>query len=377
MNTYIHERVGWPEFVWDALALEPLIGAVRFRQGHLQGRMQGLGFADQAKTGMRFLEAEIVKSCAIEGEILDSEQVRSSIARQLGMETLGLKKASRHIDGIVEMMLDATRNHGRSLTADRLQRWQAALFPTGRSGMRDIVTGAWRTGPMRVVSGRMGREKVHFEAPTATRITGEMDAFITWCNQAPTLDPVLKAAVSHFWFVTIHPFDDGNGRIARAIGEMMLARADQSADRFYSMSSQIEAERNLYYDTLEASQKGGLDITRWLLWFMECLLRTIEQAEITVSDVLWKAHVWSRINEKQINNRQRTVLNRLIDGFKGKLNSSKYAKLAKCSSDTALRDINDLLEHGILLKNEAGGRSTSYRLSEEQCKSSKTAQKDT
>ena len=278
------------------------------------------------------------------------------------MDVGGVVTASRHIDGIVEMMLDATQHCDETLTSERLWRWHSALFPSGRSGMRDITVGSWRAGAMQVVSGRMGREKIHFEAPDATRIPEEMMAFIKWFNTKGGLDPVLAAAVTHLWFVTIHPFDDGNGRIARAVSEMALARADQTSERFYSMSSQIEAERNQYYDVLEASQKGSLDITRWLIWFVECLGRTIDRAEMTLSGVLYKARVWEKVNEGPINDRQRKVINRMLDDFKGNLNTSKYAKMTRCSTDTALRDIRELLERGILAKNDAGGRSTSYHL---------------
>ncbi len=361
---YIHQLKEWPDLQWDAGKLAPLLANVRHRQGHLLGQMKAQGFRQRAEAGLANLTSEIVKSSAIEGEKLDADQVRSSIARHLGMDTGGLPPAARHIDGIVEMMLDATGRYNEPLTEKRLFGWHSALFPTGRSGMRDITVGAWRTGPMYVVSGGTGYEKIHYEAPDAGRVQEEMAAFLNWFNSESGMDPVLKAALAHFWFVTIHPFDDGNGRIGRAITELALARADQTSDRFYSMSSQIEAERKAYYAALEFTQKGAIDITRWMEWFLECLGRTIDRAEEALSEVLKKARIWEKINQGSINDRQRIVINRLLDGFEGNLNTSKYAKLAKCSSDTALRDINELLDRGILEKNSAGGRSTNYRLVE-------------
>jgi Fic family protein len=321
-------------------------------------------------------EAETLASCirkaqqsladlAIEGEVLDIRQVRSSLARRLGIEVAGVVPSPRTVDGIVEMMLDATRSFGQPLTAERLFGWHAALFPTGRSGMRRIIVGGWRTaesGPMQVVSGPIGRERVHFEAPDAKRVAGEMDAFLEWFNAPMAIDPVMKAGVAHFRFVTIHPFEDGNGRIARAIADMALARADGRPERFYSMSAQIEAERRAYYEVLEDSQKGGMDITPWLKWFLECLGRALTRAEGTLASVLRKAHVWQWIGTAPVNERQRKVLNRLLDGFEGKLTTSKYAALTACSNDTALRDIQALVAQGVLAQNERGGRSASYRL---------------
>jgi Fic family protein len=293
--------------------------------------------------------------------------VRSSIARRLGLDVAGLPKAHRDVEGVVEMMLDATRNFGAKLTKKRLFAWHASLFPTGRSGMEHITVGAWRpkeAGAMRVVSGPYGHEKVHFEAPRAERLASEMRQFIDWFNVPASIDPVLKAGIAHFWFVTIHPFEDGNGRIARAIADMALARADGTQDRFYSMSSQIEAERKDYYLKLEATQRGDVDITRWLAWFLACLGRAIDGADQTLATVLYKANLWQRINRRPVSDRQRMVINRMLNGFKGFLTSSKYAKLAKCSPDTALRDIRELLDRGILVQNPGGGRSTSYRLAE-------------
>jgi len=336
------------------------------------GRMESLGFDLKAEASLAVLTSDVVTSSAIEGEVLNPEEVRSSIARRLGMDVAGLPTAGRNVEGMVEMLLDATRSFDNPLSKERLFDWHAALFPTGRSGMRRIEVGAWRTkesGPMQVVSGPIGREKVHFEAPEAARLDAEMDRFIDWFNKPASLDPVLKAGIAHFWFVTIHPFDDGNGRIARAIADMMLARADGTKDRFYSMSSRIEAERKDYYLRLEAAQRGELDITSWLEWFLGCLERAIEGARHTLAAVLQKALIWQRINRQPVHDRQRLVINRMLNGFEGFLSTSKYAKLAKCSSDTALRDIQELVDRGILVRNPGGGRSTNYRLADLECKS--------
>jgi Fic family protein len=364
---YIHEKPGWPSFRWDSEPLTPLLVEVRHKQGRLLGKMEALGFELRAEASVNALTADVVKSSAIEGEFLDPDQVRSSIARRLGVDAAGLPPASRLVEGVVEMMLDATQNFTSELTQERLFAWHAALFPTGHSGMSPIAVGQWRpkeAGAMQVVSGPIGREKVHFEAPGAERLAAEMEAFIEWFNAPPATDAVLKAAIAHFWFVTIHPFEDGNGRIARALADMALARADGTKDRFYSMSAQIEAERKTYYDVLEKSQRGDLDITRWLRWFLECLDRTIDGAEGELAGVLTKARVWQRINRRPVNERQRAVVNRMLGGFQGFLTTSKYAKLARCSSDTALRDVQELLERGILVRNPGRGRSTSYRLAE-------------
>jgi len=309
----------------------------------------------------------VVKSSAIEGETLNPEEVRSSIARRLGLDVAGLPRAGRDVEGVVEMMLDATRRFGAPLTKERLFDWHASLFPSGRCGMRRITVGAWRTqdaGPMQVVSGPLGRETVHFEAPATDRLEKEMAQFIHWFNAPAPMDPVLMAGVAHFWFVTIHPFEDGNGRIARAIADMALARADGTQDRFYSMSSQIAAERRDYYSSLEAAQRGDGEITHWLAWFLGCLDRAIDAAGQTLAAVLHKARVWQRIHRHPVNDRQRLVINRMLEECKGFLTTSKCAKLAKCSTDTALRDIRELLERGILVQNPGGGRSTSYRLAD-------------
>ena len=366
MTTYIHELKEWPGFRWnDGLAAKHL-ASVRHRQGRLIGRMEALGFDLRAEAVLATLTEDVLKSSEIEGEILDRDQVRSSIARRLGMDIGALAPADRHIEGVVEMMLDATQKCTEALTDERLFAWHAALFPTGRSGMTRIIVGAWRddgSGPMQVVSGPIGRRRVHYEAPSAPRLEAEMSAFLKWFNDEAVLDPVLKAALAHLWFVTIHPFDDGNGRIARAIADMALARSEQSAQRFYSMSAQIRLERDAYYDILEATQKGDLDVTAWLEWFLGCLDRAIEGAENMLSGVLYKARFWETIKGQPLNERQRKVINLLLDGFAGKLTSSKWAALTKSSPDTALRDITDLVKRGVLVRGAGGGRSTSYSLS--------------
>lgn len=363
--TYIHERKDWPKFRWQDQALAASLAEVRHRQGRLIGRMEALGFKLREEAVLRTLTEDVIKSSEIEGEELDVDQVRSSIARRLGMDVAGLVPAERDVEGVVEMMLDATQRYDQPLTQDRLFGWHAALFPTGRSGMNKIIVGDWRddsSGPMQVVSGPIGREKVHYEAPTADRVGQEMAAFIAWLDAKHEIDPVIIAAVAHLWFVTIHPFEDGNGRIARAIADLALARSEQSAQRFYSMSSQIRAERNRYYDLLEATQKGDLDITPWLQWFLECLDRAFDKADDTLSAVMDKSRYWDAIKDQPLNERQQRVLNRLLDGFEGKLTSSKWAKLTKSSQDTASRDIDDLIRKGVLVRGAAGGRSTSYEL---------------
>jgi Fic family protein len=367
MTTYIHELKEWPHFGWSQERLAKLLAAVRHHQGRLIGRMEGLGFGLRAEASLRTLTEEVIKSSEIEGEILNRDQVRSSIARHLGMDIGALTSADRNVEGVVEMILDATEKYDQPLPAERLFGWHAALFPTGRSGMTKIEVGAWRaekSGPMQVVSGPIGRERVHYEAPAAARLEKEMQAFLDWFNGKDEMDPVLKAGIAHLWFVTIHPFDDGNGRIARAIADMALARSEKSAQRFYSMSAQIRQERSAYYDILEATQKNDLDITPWLEWFLGCLDRAFDGAETILGAVLKKARFWEKHAGASLNERQRIVVNRLLDGFEGKLTSSKWAKLVKSSQDTALRDIEDLVRRGILVKDAAGGRSTSYSLAE-------------
>jgi len=366
--SYIHEKSDWPNLRLDDARLLPLLADVRHRQGRLLGRMEGLGFRLRAEASLTTLTADVIKSSAIEGAVLDAEQVRSSIARRLGLDFGGKVQTSRDVEGVVEMMLDATQKCTEPLTAERLFSWHASLFPTGRSGMRRITVGAWRPatiGPMQVVSGPIGRERVHFEAPAANRLRREVTVFLKWFGAANGIDPVLKAGIAHLWFVTIHPFEDGNGRISRAIADMALARAEGMVERFYSMSTQIEAEKKQYYLNLEQSQKGGTDITSWLEWFLGCLGRAVAGAEDGLASVLRKAKTWERINSQSpVNERQRTVINRLLDGFEGNFSTSKYAKLAKCSGDTALRDINILLNQGVLVQVAGGGRNTSYRLVE-------------
>ena len=367
--SYIHERPDWPKLRWNDAGLSPLLAGVRHRQGRLLGRMEGLGFRLRAEATLTTLTSDVIQSSAIEGERLDAAEVRSSIARRLGLDFGAAKKASRNVEGVVEMMLDATQKFREPLTAERLFAWYASLFPTGRSGMQKITVGAWRRaaiGAMRVVSGPLGKERVHFEAPPARRLAREMAKFLAWFERGPEIDPVLKAGVAHFWFVTVHPFEDGNGRIGRAIADMALARADGAAERFYSMSAQIEAERKEYYLRLERCQRGDLDITHWLEWFLECLGRAVSGAEVALAGILRKAKLWEWINRKPVNERQRKVINRLLDGFEGKLSTSKYAVLAKCSEDTALRDIKEMVERGIFVQEAAGGRSTRYSVAEPQ-----------
>jgi Fic family protein len=364
---YIHERPDWPKYTWDQEKLAPKLAAVRHRQGRLIGRMEAIGFPLRKEAELQTLTLDVLKSSEIEGEVLSPEQVRSSIARRLGMDIAGAIPADRHVEGVVEMMLDATQNFDKPLTAERLFGWHAALFPTGRSGLHKIIVGAWRDdskGPMQVVSGPIGHEKVHFEAPAAKRLKSEMAKFIGWANKTSDIDPVLRAALAHLWFVTIHPFDDGNGRIARAIADWALAQSENSSQRFYSMSSQIRLERNDYYDILKETQKGTLDVTEWMEWFLGCLDRAIAGTESSLAGVFRKARFWENAAGKSINDRQRLILNKLLDGFEGKLTSTKWAKLAKCSQDTAQRDIQALIDQRILVKDAAGGRSTSYSLAD-------------
>lgn len=365
MVTYIHQLPDWPAFAWDQAKLAPLLAHVNHRLGRLLGQMSTYGFDLRSEALLRTLTLDVVKSSEIENEVLDLDQVRSSIARRLGMDIAGLVPADRYVEGTVDMMLDATQHFNAPLTKQRLFDWHAALFPTGRSGMYSILVGAWRNdsqGAMQVVSGPDGRERVHYEAPAAAKVDAEMTAFLAWFNQDQALDPVLKAALAHFWFVTIHPFDDGNGRIARAIADMQLARADKSSQRFYSMSAQIKKEHKAYYDMLEKSQKGSLNIFAWLEWFLVCIDHALDATETTLSDIIRRARFWEMHTALALNERQRFMLNKLLDDFVGKLNTSKWAKMAKCSQDTALRDIQYLIEQKILVKEIGGGRNTSYVL---------------
>jgi len=361
-SRYIHQRPEWPAFTWRHEAIAQLLTDVRHRQGKTLGRMEQLGFSLRAEATLETLTLDVLKSSEIEGEILNPEQVRSSIARHLGMDIAGLIPADRHVEGVVEMMIDATQHYDQPLTDDRLFGWHSALFPTGRSGIHKITVGTWRTGPMYVVSGAMGKERIHFEAPEAAQLNEEMNKFLTWFNKEEMIDSVIKAAIAHLWFVTIHPFDDGNGRTARAIADLQLSRADGSSQRFYSMSAQIQKERNAYYSILELTQNGSLDITAWLHWFLSCLDRAFASIEETLATVMQKARFWEQYSSTRLNERQKILLNKLLDGFDGKLTSSKWAKIAKCSQDTASRDIQDLLEKDVLVKEPAGGRSTNYIL---------------
>jgi Fic family protein len=365
MVMYIHELKTWPHFRWDDQRLLPRLAAARHHQGRLIGHMRGLGFTLRSEAVLQTLTQDVVKSSEIEGEHLDSQQVRSSIARRLGIDIGALVPSDRNVDGVVEMTLDATQSYGEPLTARRLFGWHAALFPTGHSGLSKIRVGRWRddrAGPMQVVSGAIGREHVHYEAPAAAKVAREMGNFVKWFNGDAELDPVLKAGLAHLWFVTIYPFEDGNGRIARAIADMALARSEQSPQRFYSMSAQIQRERAAYYDILESTQKGDLDVTDWLEWVLACLDRAFSRADDMLGDVLRKARFWRAFAGASFNQRQRAMINRLLDGFEGKLTSSKWAKIEKCSQDTALRDIDDLVGRRVIAKEAAGGRSTSYRL---------------
>ena len=365
MPRYIHELPEWPAFHWDVEALAPALAAVHEQQGRLLGRMAAVGFDMRTEADYRTMTADVLRTSEIEGEVLDPAQVRSSLAKRLGLDVSGAPHVDRHVDGVVEMLLDATRNCNDKLTAERLFGWHAALFPTGRSGMLKILVGQWRddsTGPMQVVSGPMGREKVHYEAPAAKRLKKETSAFLKWVNTEKTLDPLLKAGLGHFWFVTLHPFEDGNGRMARAVADLLLARADGSPQRFYSMSAQIRNERKKYYDILELSQRSSLDVTEWLTWFLACLQRSMVASEVMLADVLNKHRFWQTHAKTVLNARQVKVLNKLFQGFEGKLSSSKYAKLAKTSQDSAARDLADLVAKKVMKKAKAGGRSTHYVL---------------
>lgn len=365
MSKYIHELAEWPKFRWSPEALLQRLGTVHYSQGWLLGRMEAMGFSSRAEAFLNTLTQDVLKSSEIEGEILDKEQVRSSVARHLGIDIGALARADRNIDGVVEMILDATQNFVQPLTKERLFGWHQLLFPANERKLRKIRVGQWRddtNGPMQVVSGPLGRERVHFEAPAAERLDREMAAFLGWFNRDDDTDLIVRAGIAHLWFVTIHPFEDGNGRIARAITDMMLARSEQCAQRFYSMSGQIQGERNAYYKRLEETQKGTLEITGWLEWFLDCLGRAINATEEILTSVLNKTRFWGTYADVQFNDRQRLLVNMLLDGFEGKLTSTKWAKLAKCSQDTALRDILSLVERGVLTKDSAGGRSTSYSL---------------
>lgn len=364
MAKYIYEYSNWPEFTWDDKQIGVILGKVRHMQGKIYGQMSALGFSVKEDTMLSTLTLDVLKSSEIEGEFLNYEQVRSSIARQLGMDYAGMVHVDRNVEGIVEMMLDATQHYEHPLDRERILGWHAALFPAGWSGMHRIDTGRFRTHEMQVVSGPMGKEKIHFQAPQASEVNREMDAFLDWLNRNSDIDGVLKAAIAHFWFIIIHPFDDGNGRVARTISDMLLARSEESTQRFYSLSNQILAEKKRYYEVLQTVQHSAGDITEWLDWFLNCLYRALEHTDETLKRVLKKADFWDIHKEMELNSRQRLMLNKLLDGFEGKLKSSKWAKITKCSADTALRDIKDLIEKGILQQEASGGRSTNYELAE-------------
>ncbi|MFV5693521.1 Fic family protein [Flavobacterium sp. LT1R49] len=362
---YIYQNENWPIFTWDTNALQLLLGEVRNKQGKLMGKMEAMGFALQEQALLDTLTVDVLKSSEIEGEILNKDQVRSSIARHLGIDIAGLVPSDRNVDEVVEMMLDATKKFNSALSKDRLFGWHNCLFPTGRSGMYKINIGQWRTddnGPMQVVSGGFRREKIHSQAPDAIFLEKEMNQFLDWFSNEKTLDPVLKAGIAHLWFITLHPFDDGNGRIARAITDIQLCKADRSSKRFYSMSAQILLQRNEYYTILEQTQKGNLDITKWLHWFFENLLAALNATNSILEQVLSKASFLEKQNNASLNERQKLLLNKMLDGFEGKLTTTKWAKITKCSPDTALRDIQDLISKRILMKDDKGGRSTSYTI---------------
>jgi Fic family protein len=364
MVKYIYEHKNWTDFTWNEKAINAIFGEVRLMQGKIIGQMNGLGFAAKKEATLTALTLDVVKSSEIEGELLNYEQVRSSIARRLGINTAGLVPSSRHIEGVVEMMLDATQHYKFPLTEKRLFGWHAALFPTGYSGPYQIEVGRYRTGEIEVVSGAMGKEKVHYQAVKQEFVKAEMDKFLEWFNSENRLDPVIKAAIAHFWFIIIHPFEDGNGRIGRALTDMLLACAESSGDRFYSMSGQILLERKLYYEILQKVQHSSGDITEWLEWFLHCLKNAMLATESTTQRILLKAEFWERNEQTPINERQRLMLNKLFDGFEGKLQTSKWAKITKTSTDTALRDIKDLIEKGILKQTEEGGRNANYELAD-------------
>ena len=359
---YLHQRENWWEFQYDREDVMNRLGPVRAAQGLMLGRMASLGFDFQDEAMLATMSLELVRSCEIEGEALNLTEVRSSIARRLGINAAGLVSASRYVDGIVEMLMDATQHYDAPLSDERLFGWHNVLFPTGRSGLYSIEVGKYRSGEMQVVSGPMGYEKVHYEAPEPGRVTEEMRRFIDWVNTESALDPVLKAGIAHIWFVSIHPFDDGNGRITRALTDMLLARSEKSSKRFYSMSNEMELQQNEYYDILERTQRGDGDITEWLLWFLDCFGKALSSTEDTLSAVLAKSRFWEAHRNVAVNERQRKIINMQFDGFFGKLTTGKWAKIGKCSTDTALNDIRDLVSKGMLKRNDEGGRSTNYSL---------------
>ena len=362
MAKYIYQHENWPNFNWDDALINSIFGEVRNLQGKISGLVSSIGFQVKEETTLTTLTNDVVKSSEIEGEYLNHDHVRSSIARRLGIEAGGLSKVDRNVEGIVDVVIDATQNYYRPLTQERLFGWHAALFPTGHSGMHKIEVGQYRTGEMQVVSGAMGKEKVHYEAVPASMVKTEMDRFIAWFNDEQNIDLVLKSAIAHFWFIIIHPFDDGNGRIARALSDMILARSEASPERFYSLSSHILLQRKRYYEVLQSVQHTTGDITEWLVWFLQCLKAALQETDTIMNRVLLKAEFWKKHENTLLNHRQRLMLNRLLDGFDGKLKTSKWAKICKCSADTALRDIKDLIDKNILRQEAQGGRSTNYEM---------------
>jgi Fic family protein len=361
-NRYIYQSPQWPQFHWEDAQLQGVLGRVRQSQGKINALMSTLGFTEKAEAGLHTYAMDLVKSSEIEGEHLDYAQVRSSLARKLGINTAGLVQSPRNVDGMVEILVDATHNHHAPLTHERLYSWHAALFPTGYSGLYRVLTGAYRTEEIQVVSGGIGHEKVHYQALPAAQVHAEMEKLLQWLEAPSTLDPVFRAGIAHFWFIIIHPFDDGNRRIVRALTDFLLARAEQSPERFYSLSMQMMKERKEYYAVLQRVQHSDGDITPWMLWFLQCLEGALEEANQQIQALLHKARFWQRHEHTPLNTRQRLILGKLLSGFEGKLQSSKWSKMAKCSPDTALRDIKDLVDKGILMTEESGGRSTSYRL---------------
>lgn len=359
---YIHEQKDWPNFFWDFGQLKELLHTIHFQQDNLFGQMESLGFQTNELQTVANLTEDVIKSSEIEGEHLDPATVRSSIAKRLGIEIGGLEKIDRNVEGIVEIILDVTQNYQKPLTKERLFAWHSSLFPDELSGFTKIRTGNWRTGIVKVVSGHYGKEIIHFEAPGPEKVDYEMTQLLNWINDEMSIDPVLKAAIAHLWFLTIHPLDDGNGRIGRAIVDLLLARSERRSKRYYSLSSQIQKERKGYYTILEKTQKSGLDITGWIEWFFNCLLRAIENSLSNIKVVDNKSNFWKSFKEISLNERQKKIINQILDGFEGNITSTKWAKIAKCSQDTAQRDIQNLIELGILVKNPQGGRSTSYSL---------------
>ncbi|MCT4637456.1 MAG: Fic family protein [Bacteroidales bacterium] len=362
MAKYIYQYASWPNFTWDEKEVQNLLGKLRHLQGRIYGQISTLGFTVKEETILSTLTLDVVKSSEIEGEILNPEHVRSSIAKRLGIEHVGVENTRRDVEGVVEMLLDATQKFNNEITEERLFGWHSCLFPTGWSGMTQIDVAKYRTGGMQIVSGAMGMEKVHYEAPKSENVKSEMDKLIVWLNTEAKLDLVVKSAIAHFWFIIIHPFDDGNGRISRALSDLLLARSENSPLRFYSLSNQLLEEKKQYYSTLQKVQYSSGDITEWIIWYLECLYNAIKSADLKVQNILQKALFWNKHEKTAINSRQRLMINRLFDGFEGKLKSSKWAKMTKCSKDTALRDIKDLIDKEILKQDDSGGRSTNYEL---------------